>query len=1027
MLRTKYFDILVFPLFFLFACSLFVPSLVKAANGVDGAVNTLLVQPDGKIVIGGSFGSYDDVPRNSVARLTMSGSLDMNFDPGSAFSSSVPTYINSIAAQSTTGVFLAGNLNVNSGNFQDYGVVNVTSDGTLNTSFHSRTGLGRWIDIIATQSDGKPIVSGPSIGLRRLNLNGTFDSTFSGGSVSVKSIAFQTDGKIIIAGGFTNFNGTPRNRIARLNPNGSLDTTFNPGAGANAYTIFSAAIQPDGKIIIGGNFTTYDNISRNRIARLNSDGTLDTTFDPGTGMDGEVSAISIQPDGKIVVGGYFSDYNGTPRNRIARLNPNGSLDTTFNPGAGVSDWIRVIAIQPDGKIVIGGYFTKYNGVAVNNVARLNVDGTLDTSFGSSISAERKFTPDLDGYSFNNWGNTDPGLDWRFHLFSDVFGTLSPAVTSSWVNNSRTLVYFGLGGDCFGMSLASAKEFSNITNFIPNNQVTSNISKPDIATIWDEEKWKWVSMYDGSKVGENPSLMHIIEDHLSQAADIDFESADKLFEDGINPLDYILSIHNNDGPHTGGHALLPYRVEVIIPNKKYDVFVYDSNHSGGDNQVVHFEKLDNGKWERQYQMFDGDSDWNWIDQDVSAIQLTGIQKVASFDYSTHNLPVSKFGVVNGASTALLVDTSGRKTGYDEGTYYTEIPGVTVYTPTGINAYGDGVDLIEFRGDLDQDLNMHVVASPQSDDPVSVLKWESSGYIELTFQDGVAEANLYFSEDNSTVTVSASEPASYNIEIDGVSEGDDHILNAEATLLDEHTVQTFSVDWPEIFGGNSGFTFENDIDGDGIAESVQHVEGMSFSDTIAPVSISTLSGTLLAPDTYFGPTTITITAEDNSGGVGVERTEYSYDGDVWGVYKDPIVVSQEGTTTVYYRSIDWFGNVEDAQQVSFEIVSAVGLIEQAETDLSDTTFSDKKAQQAISVVNQQLELSLKPDFWLDRNTFRENGGDQSTAHLKNALSTLDDVLSGKGVYAKVVLNEAERTALLHARDMLLLAQQAITAIP
>jgi uncharacterized delta-60 repeat protein len=106
------------------------------------------------------------------------------------------------------------------------------------------------------------------------------------------------DGKILIGGAFTNYNGTPRNGIARLNADGSLDNGFNPASGADG-SAFILAQQLDGKILFGGDFT----LPRKSIARLNADGSLDTGFNPGTGADHQVNIITLQPDGKILIGG----------------------------------------------------------------------------------------------------------------------------------------------------------------------------------------------------------------------------------------------------------------------------------------------------------------------------------------------------------------------------------------------------------------------------------------------------------------------------------------------------------------------------------------------------------------------------------------------------------------------------------------------------------------------------------------------------------------------------------------------------
>jgi uncharacterized delta-60 repeat protein len=114
---------------------------------------------------------------------------------------------------------------------------------------------------------------------------GALDTGFNAAAQSIWSLLLQTDGRIFIAGGFAFVNGTNRGGIARLNANGTLDNSFNPGTGAN-LTVSSFAIQPDGKVLIGGDFTTVNGTNRNHIARLNTNGSLDSSFNPGTGVGG---------------------------------------------------------------------------------------------------------------------------------------------------------------------------------------------------------------------------------------------------------------------------------------------------------------------------------------------------------------------------------------------------------------------------------------------------------------------------------------------------------------------------------------------------------------------------------------------------------------------------------------------------------------------------------------------------------------------------------------------------------------------
>jgi uncharacterized delta-60 repeat protein len=189
-------------------------------------------------------------------------------------------------------------------------------------------------------------------------------------------------------GDFGFFNGTGVNRIVRLNSDGTRDTTFtaNTGTGFNFFA-FSIAIQSDGKIVIGGYFTTFNGATVNGIVRLNSNGTRDTTFTTNTGtafppFEASVDSIAIQSDGKIVCGGGFVAFNGVTVNNIVRLNSNGTRDTTFttNTGTGFNDTVNSISMQSDGKIAIGGSFTTFNGATVNHILRLNSNGTRDTAF-----------------------------------------------------------------------------------------------------------------------------------------------------------------------------------------------------------------------------------------------------------------------------------------------------------------------------------------------------------------------------------------------------------------------------------------------------------------------------------------------------------------------------------------------------------------------------------------------------------------------------------------------------------------------
>lgn len=223
--------------------------------------------------------------------------------------------------------------------------------------------------------------------LARLNSDGSVDPAFTANvSSAVNSLVVQPDGKVLICGGFTTVGGQNRKYIARVNSDGTVDTGFDPGVSAD-QTIMCMALQADGKIVIGGNFLNVGGQSRRRIARLQSGGVLDLDFNPGSGAitnvgGGSVYCALVQPDNKILIGGDFNLINGETRNYLARLESNGSVESiqTFNPGTGPGSSVRTMSQQVDGKIIIGGFFTSFNGTSRNRVARLNADGSLDSGF-----------------------------------------------------------------------------------------------------------------------------------------------------------------------------------------------------------------------------------------------------------------------------------------------------------------------------------------------------------------------------------------------------------------------------------------------------------------------------------------------------------------------------------------------------------------------------------------------------------------------------------------------------------------------
>ena len=300
-----------------------------------------------------------------------------------------------------------------------------TSNGNTATNsedvnfYNQRTsGFNSSISCTAVQPDGKIVMGGSftSFDLNtrnriiRLNSDGTEDTSFYSNvgtgfnsTIGRDAIKIQADGKILIGGAFTAFNGNTRNRIVRLNSDGTEDTSFygNLGTaispGGFTTSVGSVHVQADGKILIGGAFTFLNGNTRRRIVRLNSDGTEDTSFygNLGTAISGGISpsvnCVREESNGKILIGGAFTTFNGNTRQRIVRLNPDGTEDTSFylnlsSLGSAFDLGVTNISLQSDGKIIASGSFTTLNTLTRYGIVRLNLDGTEDSSFYSNLTS-----------------------------------------------------------------------------------------------------------------------------------------------------------------------------------------------------------------------------------------------------------------------------------------------------------------------------------------------------------------------------------------------------------------------------------------------------------------------------------------------------------------------------------------------------------------------------------------------------------------------------------------------------------------
>ncbi len=421
----------------------------RAQSALDGfdpnannAVRMVIVQPDGKMLIAGDFTTLAPnggatVTRNRIARLNGDGTLDTAFNPNAN------GLILSMALQSDGKVLVCGTFTTIGGQTRNR-LARLDKTTGLADSFDPNP--NNLVYTVAVQTDGKILAGGDftTIGgqarnrLARLDAaTGLADAFDPNADTIVFTLLLQTDGKILAAGNFTTIGGQTRNHIARLDPATGLADAFNPDADNNVLCL---ATQPDGKLLVGGIFTTIGGQARGRMARLDPSTGLADSYNANvsSNIGNVINVITVQPDGQILVGGNFASIGGQTRTNAARLNPINALADSFSPNpnsfvnsngivlqpdgkillaggfttlspdggtavtrnriarletggrvdrtlndlnlGGVDPFVAAIAVQPDGKILIGGSFTSVLGVTQNNVARLNTDGTLDLVF-----------------------------------------------------------------------------------------------------------------------------------------------------------------------------------------------------------------------------------------------------------------------------------------------------------------------------------------------------------------------------------------------------------------------------------------------------------------------------------------------------------------------------------------------------------------------------------------------------------------------------------------------------------------------
>jgi uncharacterized delta-60 repeat protein len=361
----------------------------------DGAVDDLVVHPDGRAVIAGPFTEVDGQPQARIARLRLDGSLDPTFD------AQANAAVRAIGLQGDGKLVLGGSFSQVDGMGRSR-LARLERDGSLEVDFIAGAdsiypGLDGEARCLLLQPDGALLagcgfsyVGSEAREMARLRPDGSIDPTFNAPAFlpafnnAVSLMALQPDGRVVIGGRFTSVDGNARHGFARLMADGTLDAAFAPAdwSTGNNGRVFALALQPDGKILMAGYYNVGDAPLTARIARYNTDGTIDAGFVAPV-VDSTIDAMVVQPDGRILIAGFFSTVNGTPRPALARLHGDGSLDESFVPALDADgSVVQTLQLQPDGSILVAGNFSI--GGTGTPIARLHDDGSLDTSFQAPV-------------------------------------------------------------------------------------------------------------------------------------------------------------------------------------------------------------------------------------------------------------------------------------------------------------------------------------------------------------------------------------------------------------------------------------------------------------------------------------------------------------------------------------------------------------------------------------------------------------------------------------------------------------------
>ena len=450
-------------------------------EGFDNDVLALVIQPDGRIVVGGKFQKYNGQYRMGLARLNSDGSLDSTFNVGRGVHTDQNGWVHGLDIQKkgwsdeidystdpykiiVAGCFTRYN------NYPAFSLARVHINGALDVSFNTTVGVQGIVHGVSVQQDRNIMIGGnfeKYDGVDRKNIarvdadSGKLDQSFDPGAgtdAPIYTVSTDSEGQVLIGGGFGLIDGTQANGLAKLFKSGAVDGAFNFNSiGYGDWTVYSSYINENNEIYVGGEFSpdvendskpfvklnsngelvsgyipqplpkgaavyaivesSFGNASitgkfpetlekkTENIALLNTQsGSVDESFDVGKGANGAVNVVSALSDGDLVIAGGFSMIKGQPRNGIAKISTEGEVKSFSSLVEGGE--ILTVAEQTNGKVIIGGSFTSVGGnYRFKGIARLNVDGSVDESFVPPGEVTKKWVQEHDWKTWvGSWVN-----------------------------------------------------------------------------------------------------------------------------------------------------------------------------------------------------------------------------------------------------------------------------------------------------------------------------------------------------------------------------------------------------------------------------------------------------------------------------------------------------------------------------------------------------------------------------------------------------------------------------------------------